>query len=131
MVENQLELPADQCVAQMLAQAERLGVQVRWQPASRAGLEGAYHAQPGQPGLLELRASASAPASSELCTLISHEMVHVLQHWHGQLQALPPLGWPIDGAPPGRSLSRHEAEAYTAQQHPQRVLEALRELQPP
>ena len=64
MLENQLELPPAQCVAQMLEQAQRLGVLVRWQPASRAGLEGAYHAQPGQPGLLELRASASAPASS-------------------------------------------------------------------
>jgi len=125
-------LTAEQCVTLLLAQAQRLGVLVRWQqPLVSTALEAAYQALPGQPGVLELRAQASAPASPELCSLISHEMVHVLQHWRGQLQALLPLGWPIDGAPPGRLLSLHEAEAYTAQGQPQLVLAALRHLQPP
>ena len=124
-------LSAEQCVTRMLAQAQRLGVLVRWQPLGPTTLKGAYHAKPGQPGVLELRAQVSAPATPELCSLISHEMVHVLQHWRGQLQALLPLGWPTDGAPPGRRLSVHEAEAYTAQNHPQLVLAALRQLQLP
>jgi hypothetical protein len=41
------------------------------------------------------------------------------------------LDWPTDGVPASAVISRHEAEAFTAQQDPQRVLNALRSLQPP
>jgi hypothetical protein len=58
-------------------------------------------------------------------------MVHVLQHWQGELRAVLPLGWPINGqATAGRTLSRHEAEAFTAQEKPERVLQALQRLRP-
>jgi hypothetical protein len=55
----------------------------------------------------------------------------VLQHWRGQLQELTPLGWPTINAQGGRGLSPHEAEAYSNQTDPMRVLEALRKLKPP
>ena len=57
-------------------------------------------------------------------------MVQVLQHWKGELQATPPLGWPVNGAPPGRRLSPQQAEAYTAQNEPAKVLKAVTSLQP-
>jgi hypothetical protein len=117
-------------VSQLLAQAERLGVAVRWQAQVGCRPEAAYQAPPGQPGLLLIGAGQPAPINTELCRLLSHELVHVLQHWRGQLQAITPLGWPIGGAPAGRQLSLHEAEAYTAEHNPQAVLEALRQLKP-
>ena len=123
-------LPAHQCVGELVAEAQRLGVEVRWQPRTSLKADAVYYAPPGRPGLLVIRAGESAPANAEICTLLSHEMVHVLQHWNGRLQAITPLGWPTDEAPPHRTLSRHEAEAYTAQKHPLRVLKAVRELHP-
>ena len=52
-------------------------------------------------------------------------MVHVLQHWRAHWRAVLPLGWPRDGgAAQERSLSPHEAEAFTAQEHPRKVLKA-------
>ena len=120
----------------LLAQAERLGVQVSWQPQPATGPEAAYQAPPGQPGLLMIRAGVAAAgrlaaATPALCMLLSHEMVHVLQHWRGNLQAITPLGWPTDAAPAERQLSIHEAEAYSNQNNPQRILEALQQLQRP
>lgn len=125
-------LPPDPCVKLLLAQAHRLGVEVRWLPAVSGGSpEGNYVAQPGRPGLLQLRTTEPAPPAAALCRLVTHEMVHVLQHWQGELKAVLPLGWPIDGqAATGRTLSRHEAEAFTAQEQPERVLRALQRLQP-
>jgi len=125
-------LPPDSCVALLLAQAQRLGVEVRWLPAaSGSEPEGNYQAQPGRPGLLQLRTAEPAPPASELCRLVTHEMVHVLQHWQGELRAVLPLGWPINGqATAGRTLSRHEAEAFTAQEKPERVLQAVQRLRP-
>jgi hypothetical protein len=124
-------LPPATCVSQLLAQAERLGVAVRWQAQVGPEPEAAYQAPPGQPGLLLIQAGQPAPINATLCRLLSHEMVHVLQHWHGQLQAITPLGWPTGGTPPGRQLSLHEAEAFTAQGDPPRVLEALKQLKAP
>lgn len=125
-------LPPDQCVNLLLAQAERLGVEVRWlQAASGGSAEGHYVAEPGRPGLLQLRTAEPTRPTAALCNLVTHEMVHVLQHWRGELQAVLPLGWPIDEqAAAGRSLSRHEAEAFSAQEQPERVLRALQRLQP-
>ena len=118
------------CVNHFLQEAQRLGVEVHWANEGMAQLEAAYHARPGVPGLLLLSATTPRPRPQQLCTLLAHEMVHVLQHWKGQLRATPPLGWPVDGAPPGRSLSQQEAEAYTAQKQPRKVLEAVHELKP-
>lgn len=126
-----VQASADQCIASMLAEAKRLGVEVQWQKQAGPIPEAAYHAYPGRPGMLVLRAAHPDPPTPGLCTLLSHEMVHVLQHWRGQLQGLTPLGWPTIHAQTGRDLSPHEAEAYANQTSPMRVLEALRKLKPP
>ena len=115
----------------LLAQAERLGVAVSWQPQPATGPEAAYQAPPGQPGLLVIRTDQPETATPALCRLLSHEMVHVLQHWRGNLQAITPLGWPTDAAPAERQLSIHEAEAYSNQNNPSKILEALQQLQQP
>ena len=118
---------ADQCVTTFLNEANRLGVAVRWEK-KMTKLDAAYVALPGRPGEILLFDRAPRPGKPELCTLLAHEMVHVLQHWKGNLRATPPLGWPVDGAPKGRILSLQQREAYTAQENPAKVLKAVRAL---
>ena len=121
-------LPPTECVTRFLQEAQRLGITVRWGTEGMTNLDAAYHARPGVPGLLLLRDSPQRPGPQQLCTLLAHEMVHVLQHWKGDLKATPPLGWPRDGAPKGRRLSAQEAEAYTAQTEPAMVLKTITSL---
>ena len=52
------------------------------------------------------------------CQLISHEFIHVLQHLHGDLKGVPPLGW-------GPSHDQ-ETEAYAHQNRAGHVLKLLR-----
>ena len=123
-----MNVSAEECVILFLKEAYRLGVVVMWSNAEPSELDASYHAAPGAPGRVVLRGEPSARSSGDICTLLSHEMVHVLQHWRGNLKATPPLGWPTDGAPLGRQLSIQEAEAHTSQQDPAKVLEAVRGL---
>ena len=126
------ELPPEACINHLLHQADRLGVEVRWLPVNESQMpQGLYQAQPDRPGVIELRTGTSPAPSPALCRLITHEMVHVLQHWHADLKAVLPLGWPQDGLiTQQRKLSAHEAEAFTAQDQPQIVLDALKVLVP-
>ena len=121
-------LPPVQCVDNFLQQAVRLGIEVRWTREGMHDLDAAYHALPGVPGKIMLHDRDPRPTTAKLCTLLSHEMVHVLQHWKGKLNALPPLGWPRNGAPTGRNLSLQEQEAYTAQSKPRFVLHSVTQL---
>ncbi|WP_114990315.1 hypothetical protein [Synechococcus sp. UW179A] len=125
------ELPPQQCITRMLNQADRLGVEVHTiqQQPSRPAV-GFYFAKPGRPGRIDLHTSDTTSPITK-CRLITHEMVHLLQHWHAGFRAVLPLGWPVDGeATEGRSLSPHEAEAFTAQEQPRKVLRALKKLNP-
>ena len=122
-------LPTE-CVTRFLQESQRLGIEVKWTSEGMRDLDAAYHARHGEPGLVLLHDRPERPKPQKLCTLLAHEMVHVLQHWKGKLRATPPLGWPMDGAPEGRRLSRQEAEAYTAQKKPGKVLKAVSKLQP-
>ena len=119
-----------ECIDRFLQQAHRLGIEVRWTREGMHKLDAAYHAFPGKPGLIVLHDRDPRPSPKQICTLLSHEMVHVLQHWQGEFKALPPLGWPRDGAPPDRELSVQEQEAYTAQSQPRQVLRAITQLKP-
>ena len=120
-----IPLPPAECVSRFLQEAQRLGIEVRWAREGMTNLDAAYHARPGAPGVLLLHDRTPRPGPQQLCTLLAHEMVHVLQHWKGELQATPPLGWPVNGASPGRRLSPQQAEAYTAQNEPAKVLRAV------
>ena len=124
------ELPPEACISRLLHQADRLGVAVRLLPADHSQPpQGTYQALPNRPGVIELRQGDNPAPSKALCQLLTHEMVHVIQHWRAHWRAVLPLGWPRDGgAAQQRSLSPHEAEAFTAQEHPRKVLKALGQL---
>jgi hypothetical protein len=125
------DLPPQQCISRMLNQADRLGVEVRTMP-QQAGQQAAgfYQAAPGRPGRIDLHTSDATPPMA-VCRLLTHEMVHLLQHWKAGFDAVLPLGWPVDGeATQGLALSPHEAEAFTAQEQPCKVLKALNQLNP-
>lgn len=124
-----IQLQADQCVRSFLQEATRLGVEVHWEK-DMINLKAAYVARPGKPGKILLFDSMPRPGSAKLCTLLAHEMVHVMQHWKGNLRATPPLGWPIDDVTETRNLTRQQREAYSAEKDPAMVLNKLRALQP-
>ena len=125
-------LPPSECITTLLAEADRLGVDVRWQqqPES-AEPSGTYTALPGQPGYVTLQATEQQAADPRVCRLLAHEMVHVIQHWQANFVAVLPLGWPVDESRlPRDKVSPHEAEAFTAQWQPRRVINALNGLEP-
>ena len=55
------------------------------------------------------------------CQLMSHEFIHVLQHLHGNLRGVLPLGWTNEHPDP----IPQEAEAYGHQQRAGYVLRLL------
>ena len=125
-------LPPGECITTLLAEADRLGVDVRWQlqPES-AQPSGNYTALPGKPGYMTLQAAEQRNTDPRVCRLLAHEMVHVIQHWQANFVAVLPLGWPVDKSRlPRDKVSPHEAEAFTAQWQPRRVIKALNELEP-
>lgn len=122
-------LPKD-CVHLFMQQAERLGIAVEWQKPSQFKFDAAYFAVPGAPGYIVLTERDIKPSPKEICTFLTHEMVHVLQHWKGTLNSLEPLGWPRDGAAVGDYKWLQEQEAYTAQSQPRKVLQAVTQLRP-
>ena len=126
------KLPPDECITKLQAEADRLGVEVRWheQPKTTEP-SGNYVALPGKPGYVNLQAARQQAPNPKICRLLAHEMVHVIQHWHGNFEAVLPLGWPVNqDLLPRDKVSLHEAEAFTAQWQPRQVIEALKSLKP-
>ena len=129
-------LPPGQCITTLIAEANRLGVDVRWQPqpegtANSTDPSGNYVALPGMPGYVNLQVAKPHTSNPQVCRLLTHEMVHVIQHWHGKFEKVLPLGWPVNQKLlPKEGVSLHEAEAFTAQWKPRRVISALRALRP-
>ena len=125
-------LPPGECINTLLAEADRLGVDVRWQQQPEfAEPSGTYTALPGKPGFMTLQAPEQRNTDPRVCRLLAHEMVHVIQHWQANFVAVLPLGWPVDKSRlPRDKVSPHEAEAFTAQWQPRRVINALNGLEP-
>ena len=123
-------LPPKDCIHLFEQQAERLGIAIQWQKSSQFKFDAAYFALPGSPGHIVLTERDPMPSPKKICTFLSHEMVHVLQHWKGKFDALEPLGWPRDGEAVGDQKWAQEQEAYTAQSQPRKVLKALTQLKP-
>ena len=99
-----------------LREGQRLGVQVIAGPPELPGKDASYRAEYGRLVTVRLK---QRPMSAEVrCLLISHEFIHVLQHLHGDLKGVPPLGW-------GPSRDQ-EAEAYAHQNQAGHVLQLLR-----
>ena len=107
----------------LLLQAQRIGVAVRAGSPELPGKDATYRAEPGRLGTITL---LTRPMPAEVrCLLITHELIHVLQHLHGQLKGVPPLGWPTTAEQQQRFGSPQEAEAYGHQNQAGHVLMLL------
>ena len=104
---------------ELLREGQRLGVTVVPGEPELPGKDATYRAEHGHLGTITLR---QRPMSDEVrCLLISHEFIHVLQHLHGDLNGVPPLGWPTRHPDP----VVQEAEAYGHQNRAGYVLQLL------
>ena len=117
-VEDPVELAEE-----LIEAGQRIGVKVLSGEPETADKDATYRALPGRLGTITLR---PRPMSKEVrCLLISHEFIHVLQHLHGDLKGVEPLGWSVSAESVSRFGSLQEAEAYTHQNKVGRVLQRL------
>ena len=108
----------------LLSEGHRLGVKLVIGEPQIPGMDATYAAQPGRLGDITMR---QRPMSEEVrCMLITHEFIHVLQHLHGDLKGVPPLGWPVTRRGVVRFGSFQEAEAYHYQNYSGYVLKLLK-----
>jgi len=108
----------------LLLEGQRLGIKVISGTPEMEGKDATYRAEHGRLGMITLK---PRPMSAEVrCKLISHEFIHVLQHIHGDLKGVPPLGWPASSELIGSTGARQEAEAYQHQNSAGYVLRMLR-----
>ena len=109
----------------LLAEGNRLGIVVKLGQPELPGKDASYRAESGRLGTITIKQRPMSPLVR--CMLISHEFIHVLQHLHGELRGVPPLGWTNehpDSIP-------QEAEAYGHQQRAGYVLRLLQQTQRP
>jgi hypothetical protein len=108
----------------LLREGRRLGVTMVLGEPELPGKDATYRAEPGRLGTITLK---QRPMSAEVrCLLISHEFIHVLQHLHGDLKGVPPLGWPVTSQDVQRFGAVQEAEAYRYQNNAGYVLQLLK-----
>ena len=108
----------------LLLEGQRLGIKVISGTPQLQGKDATYRAEHGRLGMITLK---PRPMSAEVrCKLISHEFIHVLQHIHGDLKGVPPLGWPASAELIDVTGARQEAEAYQHQNSAGYVLRMLR-----
>ena len=108
----------------LLLEGQRLGIKVISGTPQLQGKDATYRAEHGRLGIITLK---PRPMSAEVrCKLISHEFIHVLQHIHGDLKGVPPLGWPASAQLIESTGAIQEAEAYQHQDSAGYVLQILR-----
>ena len=103
----------------LLAEGSRLGIEVKAGQPELPGKDASYRAEHGRLGTITIKQRPMSPLVR--CMLISHEFIHVLQHLHGDLRGVPPLGWSTAHPDP----IAQEAEAYGHQQRAGYVLSLL------
>lgn len=109
----------------LLLEGRRLGIAVLVGQPEMPGQDASYRAEHGRLGTITL---SPRPMTAEVrCLLISHEFIHVLQHLHGQLNGVIPLGWGVSSEQRLRFGSPQEAEAYAHQNSAAHVLHLLRQ----
>ena len=75
----------------LLVKCRRLGVTANSGQPELLAKAVTYRADPGRLGSITIQ---ERPISSAVrCMLISHECIHVLQHFQGDFRGVPPLGW--------------------------------------
>lgn len=108
----------------LLREGRRLGVMLVIGEPQIPGKDATYAAEPGRLGVITMR---QRPMSDQVrCMLVTHEFIHVLQHLHGDLKGVPPLGWPVTRRGVERFGSFQEAEAYHYQNYSGYVLKLLK-----
>ena len=107
----------------LLAEGSRLGIVVKAGQPELPGKDASYRAEHGRLGTITIKQRPMSPLVR--CMLISHEFIHVLQHLHGDLRGVPPLGWSTVHPDP----IPQEAEAYGHQQRAGYVLSLLQAIQ--
>lgn len=108
----------------LLSEGQRLGISVQAGEPELPGKDATYRAEPGRLGTITLKQRPMSPLVR--CLLISHEFIHVLQHLHGNLRGVPPLGWSTGHPDP----IPQEAEAYGHQRRAGYVLSLLQATSP-
>ena len=103
----------------LLAEGRRLGIAVKAGQPELPGKDATYRAESGRLGTITIKQRPMSPLVR--CMLISHEFIHVLQHLHGDLSGVPPLGWTNEHP----DQIPQEAEAYGHQQRAGYVLSLL------
>ena len=109
----------------LIAEGSRLGIVVKAGQPELPGKDASYRAEPGRLGTITMRQRPMSPLVR--CQLVSHEFIHVLQHLHGNLRGVLPLGWTNEHPDP----IPQEAEAYGHQQQAGYVLRLLQQTQRP
>ncbi|WP_226423591.1 MULTISPECIES: hypothetical protein [unclassified Synechococcus] len=109
----------------LLAEGSRLGIVVKAGLPELPGKDASYRAESGRLGTITIKQRPMSPLVR--CMLVSHEFIHVLQHLHGDLRGVPPLGWTTEHPDP----IPQEAEAYGHQQRAGYVLRLLQQTERP
>ena len=109
----------------LIAEGSRLGIVVKAGQPELPGKDASYRAEPGRLGTITMKQRPMSPLVR--CQLVSHEFIHVLQHLHGNLRGVLPLGWTNEHPDP----IPQEAEAYGHQQQAGYVLRLLQQTQRP
>ena len=109
----------------LFAEGSRLGIVVMAGQPELLGKDASYRAEPGRLGTITIKQRPMSPLVR--CQLVTHEFIHVLQHLHGNLRGVPPLGWTNEHPDP----IPQEAEAYVYQQQAGYVLRLLQQTQRP
>ncbi len=120
---------APQLSERLLQEASRLGVQVIQGVPELPGKDASYRAIHGRPGVILI--SPRPMGASTRCQLITHEMIHVLQHFNRSLKGVDPIGLGTTAAEASRHSQPQEAEAYSNQNKPLKILELLQRLKRP
>ena len=74
----------------LLAQGSRLVIVVKAGQPELPGKDASYRAEHGRLGTIMTKQRPMSPLVG--CMLISHEFIQLLQHLHGGLRGMPPLG---------------------------------------
>ena len=120
---------APQLAEHLLKEASRLGIQVIQGNTELPGKDASYRAMHGRPGIILI--SPRPMGASTRCQLITHEMIHVLQHFKRSLKGVDPIGLGTTTAEASRHSQPQEAEAYSNQNKPLKILELLQRLKRP
>lgn len=107
----------------ILSLGKSMGVRVIYGKPKLENKDATYEAFPGKLGIITIK---NRPMSQIVyCQLVTHEFIHVLQHIHGDLNSVKPLGLELKYIDIYRNSSLQEAEAYAYQDYIGYIIDLL------